>query len=273
MSAQVMRPLGAVPVDDERVEFRVWAPAAQRVEVRVARRATARSRRRATAVHAGVVDAHDGDDYLFVLDRGAALPDPCSRFQPDGVKGPSRVVDTSRFRIAPGPQLPLEELVLYELHVGTFTPAGTFDAVIPHLARLRSLGVTAIELMPVATFPGLRGWGYDGVYAFAPHPAYGGPDGAGTARRRRASRGPRRRPRRRLQPHRPGVRGDRRVRPVLHRPPSHVLGSGDRLSRSEVCASGRSRTRSCGRATIGWTACGSTRCTRSTTTVAAARPA
>jgi maltooligosyltrehalose trehalohydrolase len=105
------------------------------------------------------------------------LPDPCSRFQPEGIKGPSRIVDTSAFEIAPGPAIALDELVLYELHVGTFSREGTFDGVIPHLAELRELGVTALELMPVATFPGERGWGYDGVYAYAPHPAYGGPAG------------------------------------------------------------------------------------------------
>src|SRR4029078_12154576 len=73
--------------------------------------------------------------------------------------------------------LSLDELVIYELHVGAFSDEGTFDAVIPHLAGLRELGVTAIELMPVATFPGEHGWGYDGVYLFAPHPACGGPEG------------------------------------------------------------------------------------------------
>jgi maltooligosyltrehalose trehalohydrolase len=128
-------------------------------------------------VFAGEVDAEPGDDYLYVLDGTDALPDPCSRYQPDGIKGPSRVVDTAAFRIAPGPELPLEELVLYELHVGTFTRAGTFDAAIEQLPRLRALGITAIELMPVATFPGDRGWGYDGVYSYAPHSAYGGPEG------------------------------------------------------------------------------------------------
>src|SRR5262249_12287204 len=128
-------------------------------------------------VFAGEVLADPGDHYWFVLDDGEALPDPCSRFQPEGIKGPSRIVDTAAFELTPGPALALEELVLYELHVGTFTPAGTFAAAIAELPRLRELGVTAIELMPVATFPGERGWGYDGVYAYAPHPAYGGPEG------------------------------------------------------------------------------------------------
>src|SRR5207302_5926456 len=111
--------------------------------------------------HEGVVDARPGDDYLFVLDGGIELPDPCSRFQPEGIKGPSRVVDTTRYEIAPGPQLARDDLVIHELHVGTFSDEGTFDGAIPHLRPLAQLGITAIELMPVATFPGNRGWGCD----------------------------------------------------------------------------------------------------------------
>ena len=128
-------------------------------------------------VWAGEVQADPGDDYRFVLDHAGAWPDPCSRWQPEGVRGPSRILDTSPFEIAPGPDLSLDELVLYELHVGTFSREGTFDGVVPRLAGLRELGVTAIELMCVATFPGNRGWGYDGLYTFAPHPVYGGPAG------------------------------------------------------------------------------------------------
>ena len=115
-------------------------------------------------------------DYVFVLgDR--ALPDPCSRFQPNGIDGPSRAVDVTAFEIAPFDGVGLDELVVYELHVGTFSREGTFAGVVPRLAALRELGVTAIELMPIATFPGARNWGYDGVYTFAPHPVYGGPEG------------------------------------------------------------------------------------------------
>jgi len=176
MSTQVwQRPLGAVPLDEGGVEFRVWAPAASHVAVRL-------SDRQHELADAGdgffaeVLAADPGDDYLYVLDGDDALPDPCSRFQPNGIRGASRVVETPA-EIAPGPALTLEDLVLYELHVGTFTPEGTFDAAIAELPRLRALGVTAIELMPVATFPGNRGWGYDGVYAYAPHPVYGGPAG------------------------------------------------------------------------------------------------
>jgi len=90
----------------------------------------------------GEVAASPGDDYRFVLDGREAWPDPCSRWQPEGVGGPSRVLDTGAFEIAPGPGLALDELVLYELHVGTFSPEGTFDGVVPRLADLRELGVT-----------------------------------------------------------------------------------------------------------------------------------
>ena len=177
MSTQVwQRRFGAVPLSGDGVEFRVWAPAATRVSVRVCGGEHALAPV-GEGVYAAEVVAAAGNDYLFVLDGARVCPDPCSRHQPEGICGPSRIVDTSRFDIAPGPALRLEELVLYELHVGTFTAQGTFDAAIPHLARLRELGVTAVELMPVAAFPGERGWGYDGVYIYAPHAAYGGPEG------------------------------------------------------------------------------------------------
>jgi maltooligosyltrehalose trehalohydrolase len=170
-----MRTLGATPTGDERVQFCVWAPNAGAVAVR-GRGRDEQLAREEDGTWSLDMAAAEGDDYLFVVD-GAAWPDPCSRFQPEGVRGPSRVVDTSRFDIAPGPELPLDELVLYELHVGTFSDEGTFDGAIPYLRALRELGITAIELMPVATFPGKRNWGYDGLYNFAPHPAYGGPEG------------------------------------------------------------------------------------------------
>jgi maltooligosyltrehalose trehalohydrolase len=177
MSGQVsQRPFGAVPLAGGGAEFSVWAPAAARVDVRAFGREHALAPA-GDAVFAGVLPVDAGDDYLYVLDGGDALPDPCSRWQPDGVLGPSRVLDTQSFEIAAGPSLPLTELVLYELHIGTFTPEGTFDGAIPRLAQLRDLGVTAVELMPVASFPGSRGWGYDGLYISAPHPAYGGPAG------------------------------------------------------------------------------------------------
>jgi maltooligosyltrehalose trehalohydrolase len=169
------RPFGAVPLEEGGIELRVWAPAASRLGVRIAGREHALEQV-GDGVWAAELFADPGDDYLLVLD-GEPLPDPCSRCQPEGLRGPSRVVDTSSFSIAQGPELALDELVLYELHVGTFTPEGTFEAIVPRLRGLCELGVTAIELMPVATFPGDRGWGYDGVHAYAPHHAYGGPEG------------------------------------------------------------------------------------------------
>jgi maltooligosyltrehalose trehalohydrolase len=169
------RQLGPRPLDDGLVAFCVWAPAAGSVAVEVGGQ-----RHELHEVGDGfreaVVAAEVGADYRFVVD-GTPRPDPCSRSQPDGIHGPSRIRAPGSFEIAPGPGLRLEELVVYELHVGTFSPEGTFAGVIPRLAALRELGVTAIEVMPVATFPGNRGWGYDGLYTFAPHPAYGGPEG------------------------------------------------------------------------------------------------
>jgi maltooligosyltrehalose trehalohydrolase len=159
---------------DEGVRLAVWAPNARSVAVRLPDGDHALDEE-ASGVWAGEVAAAPGDDYRFVLDGADVWPDPCSQSQPDGVLGPSRILDTGAFELAPGPGLQLEELVVYELHVGTFSPEGTFAGVIPRLSALRELGVTAIELMPVATFPGRRGWGYDGLYTSAPHPAYGGP--------------------------------------------------------------------------------------------------
>ena len=177
MSTQVwQRPFGAVPLSEGGVEFRVWAPFASRATVRV-RGGEHELEAAGEGIFAAELAAEPGDDYLFVLDGGRAVPDPCSRHQPEGIRGPSRIVDPSRFEIEPGPDLRLDELLLYELHVGSFTRQGTFDAAIPCLRRLRELGVTAVELMPVAAFPGERGWGYDGVYIYAPHAAYGGPEG------------------------------------------------------------------------------------------------
>jgi maltooligosyltrehalose trehalohydrolase len=129
-------------------------------------------------VFEGEVEAAAGTDYVYVLDGREERPDPCSRSQPEGIRGPSRVVDTGAFEWTDcdWQGLSLDELVIYELHVGTFSASGTFAGVAERLPALRELGVTAIELMPIATFPGNRNWGYDGVYASAPHPAYGGPE-------------------------------------------------------------------------------------------------
>jgi maltooligosyltrehalose trehalohydrolase len=121
--------------------------------------------------------ARAGTDYRYVLDD-RPLPDPVSRHQPAGVHGPSRVVDPSafRWRDARWRGLEMADAIIYELHVGTFSDDGTFRDVIPHLPYLRELGVTAVEIMPVAEFPGTRNWGYDGVHLYAPQSSYGGPE-------------------------------------------------------------------------------------------------
>jgi maltooligosyltrehalose trehalohydrolase len=131
--------------------------------------------RRDRGYHYREVAALPGDLYTLSLDGGPPRPDPASRLQPQGVHGPSAIVDSS-FRWSDGAWkgLPLERYVFYELHVGTFSPEGTFDAVISRLAGLADLGVTALELMPVAQFPGSRNWGYDGVAPFAVQNSYGG---------------------------------------------------------------------------------------------------
>jgi maltooligosyltrehalose trehalohydrolase len=167
------RPLGATARPGGGVEFRVWAPKPTSVSVLEQPLQPV-----GYGVWEGVIDAEPGDDYHFLLD-GRRHADPMSRHQPKGLRGPSRVVDPDAFEWtdAGWDGVPLDELVLYELHVGTFTREGTFDAVIPHLGQLRSLGVNAIELMPVSEFPGARGWGYDSVFLRAPHHAYGGPNG------------------------------------------------------------------------------------------------
>jgi maltooligosyltrehalose trehalohydrolase len=120
----------------------------------------------------------EGMLYRFRLEGGSELADPASRSQPEGVHGPSALVDPSAWRWEDEgwTGLPLEELIIYELHVGAFTAEGTLDGVVKELDELRDLGVTAVELMPVAQFPGGRNWGYDGVFPFAVQDTYGGPD-------------------------------------------------------------------------------------------------
>jgi maltooligosyltrehalose trehalohydrolase len=170
--------LGAVPGDDGSVEVRVWAPSVASLDVHTANGVHPLERGE-DGVYRGRFPGGAGDEYLLAVDGVETYPDPVSRHQPYGVRGPSEVVDLGglEWTDTDWDGVALDGLVLYELHVGTFTDAGTFDGVVPRLCGLRELGVTAIELMPVATFPGERGWGYDGLYAFAPHPAYGGPAG------------------------------------------------------------------------------------------------
>jgi maltooligosyltrehalose trehalohydrolase len=171
-----MEALGLTPTDAGVCAARVWAPHAGDVTVvsPAGRHPLAPD---GEGFHAGEVPLGPGDRYRFELDGGETWPDPCSRSQPDGGRGGSRVVDTAALRPPAFAGPALDELVVYELHVGTFSDAGTFDGALPHLARLAELGVTAIELMPVGTFPGRRGWGFDGLYTWAPLESYGGPTG------------------------------------------------------------------------------------------------
>lgn len=174
--------MGANVLPDGGVEFRVWAPAARTVEVELFRQdGIARfelSAQGGGIFSAAVRNAGAGVRYKFRLD-GHSYPDPYSRFQPEGVHGPSQVVSPHTFQWSDDVWggLNIEGLVIYECHVGTYTPEGTFDALIDQLAELKRLGVTALELMPVAEFPGRWNWGYDGVDLYAPTRNYGGPDG------------------------------------------------------------------------------------------------
>ncbi|MCW2715961.1 MAG: malto-oligosyltrehalose trehalohydrolase [Frankiales bacterium] len=157
--------------------LRVWAPHPSNVEVEIEGARTAMTRQDGgwwTAEIGG-----PGTDYALVLDGGAPRPDPRSAWQPHGVHGPSRVVDHGAFpwTDADWRGVPLAGGVIYELHVGTFTPAGTFDAAVERLDHLVDLGVSAVELLPCNAFAGRWGWGYDGVAWFAVHDPYGGPDG------------------------------------------------------------------------------------------------
>ncbi len=164
------------------VRFSVWAPKARRVSVvldgRGSREVELEARGKGV-FETSVSGARAGDDYRYRLDGEKLLPDPVSRWQPRGVHEASRVVDPDAFRWtdAAWTGADLRDLVIYELHVGTFSGAGTFAGVADHLAELVRLGVTAIELMPVAQFAGGRNWGYDGVFPYAVQHSYGGPDG------------------------------------------------------------------------------------------------
>ena len=157
---------------------RVWAPAAGAVEVVTAAGRIPMERGEGGWLVASL-DGEGGVDYGFSLDGGPIRPDPRSPWQPHGVEGPSRTIDHDEFEWTDGlwKGRPLSGSVVYELHVGTFTRAGTFAAAIDRLDHLVELGITTVELMPVAEFSGERGWGYDGVDLYAPHQAYGGPEG------------------------------------------------------------------------------------------------
>ncbi|RQH08219.1 malto-oligosyltrehalose trehalohydrolase [Bradyrhizobium sp. RP6] len=172
-----MRPsFGARPTKDG-VSFRLWAPAARRVDLLLDRR-HAMQRRQDGWYVADIAGLAAGSPYKFRIDDEIDVPDPASAFQPEDVFGPSEVIDHDAFvwRAREWRGRPWEETVLIETHVGTFTPEGTYRAMIDKLDHLAATGITALELMPLADFAGRRGWGYDGVLWYAPDSAYGRPE-------------------------------------------------------------------------------------------------
>jgi maltooligosyltrehalose trehalohydrolase len=163
-------------------DFSVWSPLRDRVDLKIVfpeERIVPMEKDVQGYWRVRLGDAAPGTKYVFLLDREKERPDPASRFQPEGVHGPSQVIDQAYFAWddAAWKGSALGTYILYELHTGTFTQEGTFDAIIPRLDYLKDLGVTVLELMPVAQFPGTRNWGYDGVYPYAVQNSYGGPEG------------------------------------------------------------------------------------------------
>ena len=173
--------LGATYLGEGICGFLVWAPLINRVEVHILspEERIVPLEKVSRGYHYGVVQrVKPGTRYFYRLDGNTERPDPASKFQPEGVHGPSQVIDPHFvWEELHWSGIPFSHYVLYELHVGTFTAQGTFDAIVPHLDELKDLGITAIEIMPVAQFPGDRNWGYDGVYPFAVQNSYGGPEG------------------------------------------------------------------------------------------------
>ncbi|HEY0439818.1 MAG TPA: alpha-amylase family glycosyl hydrolase, partial [Xanthobacteraceae bacterium] len=156
--------------------FRLWAPAAERVEL-VTERTIAMPQISGGWFELTVPEARAGLRYRFRIDGELDVPDPGSHFQPDDVSGPSELIDHAyAWQTADWKGRPWHDVVFSELHVGTFTPAGSYRGVMERLDHLVDTGITAIELMPLADFPGGRNWGYDGVLLYAPDSAYGRPE-------------------------------------------------------------------------------------------------
>lgn len=160
------------------MKFQVWSPSAKSVDLVLDSGTHPMDRSASGWWTQDIPDAGPGTKYSYRVNGEGPFPDPRSSWQPEGVHGPSVTIDHSQFVWSDDAfqPTPLAEAVIYELHVGTFTPEGTYSAAADRLGYLRDLGITHVELMPLASFPGRRGWGYDGVALYAPHPAYGTPD-------------------------------------------------------------------------------------------------
>jgi maltooligosyltrehalose trehalohydrolase len=163
-------------------EFTVWAPEKTSMTVQIVsphQQSVMMKKQEQGYFQVSLSNVPPGSRYLFQPEGGQRLPDPCSCYQPLGVHGPSEVIDHDSFqwRDHAWKGIPFEDLIIYEVHVGTFTESGTFEAIIPRLDALLEIGINAIELMPVSQFPGERNWGYDGVYPYAVQNSYGGPVG------------------------------------------------------------------------------------------------
>lgn len=171
-------PIGTELAPNGGAHFRVWTPKCRTVEVELAGDFTELTQE-GNGYHSGMIrGARAGDRYRFRLDGDASFPDPASRYQPDGPHGASQIVDPSKFRWtdAGWGGIGAQRQIIYEMHIGTFTPEGTFAAAAEQLAELAGLGITMLEIMPIAEFPGRFGWGYDGVDLFAPYHGYGSCD-------------------------------------------------------------------------------------------------
>ncbi len=171
-------PIGA-EVKHDGVHFRVWAPERQKVDVVLSNQSVFPLKKEVSGYFSGMIEGlSEGGLYRFRLDEDVICADPVSRFQPEGVHGWSQVIDPQKFQWTDHdwPGIILKGQILYELHIGTFTASGTWLAAVEELSRLAELGITILQVMPVAEFPGKFGWGYDGTYWFAPARVYGSPD-------------------------------------------------------------------------------------------------
>ncbi len=172
---------GALIRKDGKCEFNVWAPFIKQLELKLLSpdRIIPMEKHSGEYFSVTLDDIKPGTKYFYILDKKKERPDPASNYQPDDVHGPSQVADHRKFSWGDENWkcFSLQQMIIYELHIGTFTTEGTFEAAIPRLKELKSLGINTIEIMPVCQFPGKRNWGYDGAYPYAVQNSYGGPEG------------------------------------------------------------------------------------------------